>query len=70
MDCQFFDFDSKIFGKASIELAIPKFREAKRINTLPAFPLKYYLDKKQVKSDLIKYSRKFVCLISTHYYYY
>ncbi|KAF4628690.1 hypothetical protein G7Y89_g9463 [Cudoniella acicularis] len=54
----------KTFSKASIELVILKFRGPKRINSLLAFPLKYYLDEKQVKSDLVKYSRKFVRLIA------
>jgi hypothetical protein len=67
MDCQFFDFDCKTFGKASIELVIPKFRGPKRINTLPAFPLKYHLDEKQVKFDLVECGRKFVRLIGTHH---
>ena len=68
MDCRFFDFDGKTFGKASIALVIPKFRGTKRINTLPAFPLKYHLDENQVKSDFVKCGRKFVRLIGTYYY--
>jgi hypothetical protein len=67
IDCRFFDFDSKTFGKAFIELVIPKFRGTKRINTLLAFPLKYHPDKNQVKSDFVKCGQKFVRLISTHY---
>ncbi|KAF8540209.1 P-loop containing nucleoside triphosphate hydrolase protein [Trichophaea hybrida] len=67
MDCRFSDFDGKTFGKASIELVIPKFRGTKRINTLPAFPLKYHLDEKQVKSDLVECGRKFVRLTGTHH---
>ncbi|PVH68430.1 P-loop containing nucleoside triphosphate hydrolase protein [Cadophora sp. DSE1049] len=67
MDCRLFDFDGKAFGKASIELVIPKFRGTKRINTLPAFPLKYHPDENQVKSDFVKCGRKFVRLIGTHH---
>jgi hypothetical protein len=67
MDCRFFDFDGKTFGKASIELVIPKFRGTKRINTLLAFPLKYYLDENQVKLGFVKCGRKFVRLIGTHH---
>ncbi|KAF4627919.1 hypothetical protein G7Y89_g10233 [Cudoniella acicularis] len=41
-----------------------------KINSIAfAFPLKYYLDKEQIKSDLVNYSRKFVSLIGTHYIY-
>jgi hypothetical protein len=67
MDCRYFDFDGKTFGKTSIELVIPKFRGTKRINTLPAFPLKYHPDEKQVKSHLVKCGRKFVSLIGTYH---
>jgi hypothetical protein len=69
IDCRFFDFDSKTFSKASIKLVILKFRGTKRINTLLAFPLKYYLDENQVKSDFVKCGRKFVRLIGTHHCY-
>ncbi|KAF8847949.1 hypothetical protein BDZ45DRAFT_811180 [Acephala macrosclerotiorum] len=67
MDCRFFDFDGKTSGMASMELRIPKFRGTKRIDTLPAFPLKYHPDEKQVKSDLVECGRKFVRLIGTHH---
>lgn len=67
MDCRYFDFDGIAFGRTSIELVIPKFRGVQRINTLPAFPLKYHLDEKQVKSDLVECGRKFVRLIGTHH---
>jgi hypothetical protein len=62
MDCHYFDFDGIAFGKTSIELVIPKFRGTQRINTLPAFPLKYHPDEEQTKSDLVKCGRKFVSL--------
>jgi hypothetical protein len=62
MACRYLDFDGKTFGIASINLAIPKFRGAKHINTLRAFPLKYHRDEKQVKADIIKCGRKFVTL--------
>ncbi|KAH8777029.1 AAA family ATPase [Hyaloscypha sp. PMI_1271] len=62
MACRYLDFNGKTFGIASINLAIPKFRGTKRINTLRAFPLKYYQDEKQVKANIVKYGRKFVKL--------
>ena len=67
MDCRYFDFDGIAFGKASIELVIPKFRGTQRINTLPAFPLKFHQDEERVKSDLVNCGRKFVALIGTHH---
>jgi hypothetical protein len=67
---RYLDFNSKITGKASIYLAIPKFRGIKRINTLRAFPLKYHQDENQVKADLIEYGRKFVALMDISLVYY
>jgi hypothetical protein len=67
MNYRFFNFNSKTFSKAFIKLIIPKFRGTKHINTLPAFLLKYYLDKNQVKSDFVKCGRKFVRLIGTYH---
>jgi len=66
MECRHFDFDGKAFGKASITLAIPKFRGTKLINTLEAFPLKHHRDEKRVRSELVQCGRKFVRLIGTH----
>ena len=62
MACRYLDFDGKTFGIASINLAIPKFRGTKRINTLRAFPLKYHQDEKQAKADIVECGRKFVTL--------
>jgi hypothetical protein len=66
MACRYLDFDGKTFGKASINLAIPKFRGTKRIHTLRAFPLKYHQDENQVKADIVECGRKFVTLMDVH----
>ncbi len=39
LECRYVDFDGKVFGESSTELAILKFRGIKRINSLNAFPL-------------------------------
>ncbi|PMD21103.1 P-loop containing nucleoside triphosphate hydrolase protein [Hyaloscypha hepaticicola] len=62
MACRYLDFDGKTFGTVPINLAIPKFRGTKRINTLRAFPLKYYQDEKLVKANIVECGRKFVAL--------
>ncbi|KAG4427614.1 hypothetical protein IFR05_016902 [Cadophora sp. M221] len=69
MDCRYFDFDGKTFGKTSTTLIISNFRGTKRINTLEAFPLKHHRDEIRVKSELIECGRKFVSLIGTHHCY-
>jgi len=59
-----------VFGEASINLAIVKFRRKRRINTLNAFPLRYYPDERGIKAGLIKCGRKFVSMLGAHYRYY
>jgi len=61
------DFDSKASEETLIELIILKFRGIKRINSLNAFPLEYYLNKNEIKLYLIEYSRKFISLIGVYY---
>ncbi len=63
----YMDFDSKASRKTLIELAIMKFRGIKRINSLDAFPLEYYLNKNEMKVYLIECSRKFMSLIGVHH---
>ncbi len=61
------DFDSKASRETLIELIIIKFRGIKRVNSLNAFPLEYYLNKNEIKVHLVEYSRKFISLIGVHY---
>lgn len=56
LEYYYVDFDSKTSRETLIELAIIKFYRIKRINSLNAFPLKYYLNKNEIKVYLIKYS--------------
>lgn len=47
------DFDGKVFGEFFIELAIPKFRETKRISSLHVLPLEFYLSKDGIMPKLL-----------------
>jgi hypothetical protein len=62
----YFDFDGKIFGEASETLMIPKFRGAKRIESLSCFPLAYHSDE-QIRQQLIENGQKFVSLMGSHH---
>ena len=46
LECRYVDFDGKVFGETSIELAILQFRGTKKINSLDAFRLEYHPNKK------------------------
>ena len=62
MECRYLDFDGKVFGEVSTNIAILRFPGTKRINTLEAFPLKYHSNESGVRADLLRCGRKFVSL--------
>ncbi len=65
VECRRFDNDGKIFGEATVELGIEKFRGSKRIELLPAFPLQYHQHAADVRKHLIDCGRKFLTLMGT-----
>ena len=67
MECRYLDYNGRVFGETSINLAIVKFRGKKRISTLNAFPLQYHPDEKAMKAHLVEYGRKFVSMLRTHH---
>jgi hypothetical protein len=67
MTCHYLDFDGDVFGEATVELAIPKFRGAVRIGSLKSFPLCYHPDQNAIKVDLISCGKKFVSLMGSHH---
>jgi hypothetical protein len=42
LDCQYLDYDGKVFGEVETSLAVDEFRGVKKINTLNVFPLQYH----------------------------
>ena len=67
MECRYLDYDGRLFGEASINLTVVKFRGRKRISTLKAFPLQYHPDKDRAKAELLGYGRKFISLLGAHH---
>jgi hypothetical protein len=67
IQCRYLDFDGKMFGEVSTELAIFKFRETRRIETLPTFPLQFHPNKCKLTADLIQCGRIFISLIEVYY---
>ena len=67
IDCCYLDFNGEDLGSAAIELKIPKFRGAKRINALEAFPLEYHADTTRVQAELLRCGRKFMRLRGAHH---
>ncbi len=67
MECRYLDYDGQVFGEASINLAIVKFRGKRRINTLNAFPVRYHPDERGMKAGLVECGRKFVSMLGAHH---
>ena len=68
LEARNFDYNRKVFREASVKIAIEKFRGAKQIDLLGAFPLRYYRNSIAVKRSLIKCGRTFVSLIRKQHY--
>ncbi|KAF7133971.1 hypothetical protein CNMCM5793_005497 [Aspergillus hiratsukae] len=66
LDYRHLDFDGQDFGEARIAFGIEKFRGAKAIDSLEAFPLRYHSDSELVRQQLVEGGRKCCALTSTH----
>ena len=64
---RYLDFDGKDFSEASTALGIVKFRGAKRIDSLEAFPLQYHPNEKGVRRELIDCDQKFLAFGESHH---
>lgn len=67
VDGKYFEFDGKKFGYGSLSEEINEFRGARKITSLPCYPLKYHKDEAKVREELIARGKKFVSLSGMHY---
>ena len=66
LQCQYLDFDGKVFGAVTERLTIEKFRGAWRINTLNTFLIHFH-PKSEIRECLVVRGRKFVNLIGSYH---
>ncbi|KAJ5655018.1 ATPaseAAA-typecore [Penicillium lividum] len=66
LEARYLDHDGKKFGEAGVALGLLKFRGAKPIESLDAFPLQYHHNHELVRQELIETGRKFRSLVGTH----
>ena len=66
LKCRNLDFDGKVFGETSVELAIPKFHGTKEVKSLDA--LKYHSSKNKILTHLIDCSGSFVLLMGVRHH--
>ncbi|KAF4507755.1 hypothetical protein G6O67_004218 [Ophiocordyceps sinensis] len=64
---KYLEFDGKKFGYGTVAEEIADFQGARKIASLPCYPLKYHKDQDRVQKDLIERGKKFVALNGVHY---
>lgn len=67
LEGKYFEFDGKGFGHGTMTEEVLAFRGARRITSLPCYPLEYYENEQQLREKLIKRGQKFVSLHGVHY---
>ena len=67
LDGKYFEFDGKKFGQGTVSDEILAFRGARKITSLPCYPLKYHPEEKKLREKLVERGKKFVSLSGVHY---
>lgn len=67
LDGKYLEFDGKRFGYGHIFEEIPEFKGARKITSLPCYPLSYCANEEEVRERLIIRGQKFVDLSGMHY---
>lgn len=67
LDGKYFEFDGKKFGQGAVSDEILAFRGARKITSLPCYPLEYHPDERKLRERLIERGKKFVTLSGVHY---
>ncbi|SPO01514.1 related to TOB3 (member of AAA-ATPase family) [Cephalotrichum gorgonifer] len=64
---KYFEYDGKQFGYGTTSIDIPDFQGARKITSLPCFPLKYHKNEAQLRETLIERGKKFTQLGGVHF---
>lgn len=67
IDGKYFEYDGKNFGYGPMAEEISSFRGARKITSLPCYPLRFHKDEAGVRARLIERGKKFVALRGVHY---
>ncbi|KAG9251874.1 uncharacterized protein F5Z01DRAFT_254431 [Emericellopsis atlantica] len=64
---KYFEFDGKKYGYGAIAEEITEFKGARKITSLPCYPLEYHKDAEKLRNDLVERGKKFVALSGVHF---
>ncbi|KAJ3464329.1 hypothetical protein MRS44_009115 [Fusarium solani] len=67
IDGKYVEFDGKRFGYGNMAVDVDEFQGARRITSLPCYPLQYHQNESKLRADLIERGKKFVKLSGVHY---
>jgi hypothetical protein len=67
LQCQYLDFDGKVFGLVIEKLGIEKFRGARQINQLSVFPLRFHPAPEKMKESLAARGQRFINLMGSYH---
>ncbi|KFA48751.1 hypothetical protein S40293_01540 [Stachybotrys chartarum IBT 40293] len=67
IDGKYFEFDGKRFGYGNLSEEISEFHGARKITSLPCYPLKYHKNEEKLRADLIERGKRFVELSGVNY---
>jgi hypothetical protein len=67
LECEFVDYDGKIFGIRKESTSISRFSGTKKITQFEAYPLKFHEDSGNLRGRLLDRGRKFEAYRGTHF---
>ncbi|PHH92424.1 hypothetical protein CDD83_7493 [Cordyceps sp. RAO-2017] len=67
LEGKYLEFDGKKFGYGTLAEEIPEFQGARKITSLPCYPLRYHKEQAHVRQNLVERGKKFVALNGVHY---
>ncbi|KAK6374732.1 hypothetical protein LTR64_002846 [Lithohypha guttulata] len=67
LQCQYLDFDGKVFGTVTERLPIERFHGARPITTLDIYPLYFHPTPNKIMQSLIERGRNFMSLMGSHH---
>ncbi|KAM0425124.1 hypothetical protein ACHAPT_009684 [Fusarium lateritium] len=67
IDGKYVEFDGKRFGYGTMAVEVDEFQGARKITSLPCYPLQYHQNESKLRTDLIERGKKFVNFSGVHY---
>lgn len=67
IEAKYFEYDGKRFGYGNVGEEIAEFKGARKITSLPCYPLKYHKEEEAIREKLVARGKKFVTLAGVHF---